>query len=308
MKIFFKQREAEILINGTPYVVKDHCVETHLKEGWQLLKLQTNHSHIKITNMELDGQLLDHLMLVMFDQNHNCNFGDLFGGMRYFMPIHQSYAHFKARVSQDLTNGWYGKQIYEHFDFVIDRPIQFQTEQPTHIQEYFAIDTGAHWLRRHDSATAWFFDDPMNVNKLKLINSDLFEIDTPGGDTNEGWTMRNIKQPTTQSLKDMGLGTLADIAEQKKFTSMTTVSCNTLAPGGHIGIHKDGNIDKTPRKKIYYNLDPSDGVYFKFATVGLVPMNTDRGIWVNTDQHVHAVVNDTDQPRTIVSISGQADW
>ena len=60
-----------------------------------------------------------------------------------------------------------------------------------------------------------------------------------------------------------------------------------------------------PIKMEYFD---DDKVYFKFATTGLVPMNTERSMWFNTDQHVHAVVNDSTTARQIISISGDAEW
>jgi len=308
MKIIFEQKQGQCRINGDTYSIKDHEVIYFESKGWQLICFETDHDWLQISDIELNGISIQHLKFIMHDQNRKCTHGTVIKDHQVFMPVHHSYSEFRSTVSQQLTNGWYGEQIYDHHEFAIDHSVTFETDQPLHIRDYFARDMGAHWIARWNTASAWFYDTDVNIDQLRQIDHTLFEEDQPGGDTNQGWTMRNLKNPSVAQLRHVGLDPLADIAEQKKFTDIVSVSCNTLAPGGHIGIHIDGHRDRLPRKKIYFNLDPSDQVYFKFATVGLVPMNTDRGLWLNTDKHVHAVVNDTAQPRTIVSISGQANW
>lgn len=308
MNIYFREQSGTVLINGQQWTIKNHCIEFDIPEKWQLLEFKSN-SHLKIENIELDGQKIDYLLLIMFDQNKRCTFGDLFDGSTHYMPIHPRYAVFRSTVCQQIPNGWYGQQIYEHFDFAIDRPVEFKTPQPKHIRDYFALDTGAHWNKRYDENSSWFFNETHDIEKIReLIDPDLFEIDPPGADTNSKWTMRNLKDPSIKGLREIGLTFLADLAVKHKFTKISTVSCNTLEAGGHIGIHVDNTQGKSRRKKIYLNLDPSDDVYFKFSTTGLVPMNTQKSMWFNTDGHVHAVVNDGPTSRLMISIAGDADW
>ena len=245
----------------------------------------------------------------MYDDKKNCNFGDLFPGNTYYLPIHPKYAVFRSRVYQELTNGWYGEQIYHNHEFVLDRAVTFKTEQPKHIQDYFKLDTGPHWIRKWDNSSAWFFSQTVDIKKLKEnIDVSKFPEVPAYSDTNFGWTMRHLKLTSIEDLNKVGLHELAEIAKKENFVSIDTVSCNTLKSGGHIGIHLDGNKNKPARKKLYFNLDPSNEVYFKFASTGLVPMNTEHGIWINTDQHVHSVVNDSNHDRLMVSISGDVIW
>jgi hypothetical protein len=246
----------------------------------------------------------------MFDDDKRCTFGDIFKGTVQYLPIHPSYAVFGSTVSQQLLNGWYGKQIYDHFEFCIDKPTEFKTPQPKHIRDYFAMDTGAHWIKRYDKNSSWFFNETHDIDQIKQsINLDLFEIDTANGFTSSGWTMRNLQDVSIDKLNQLGMSFLVNMAAKHKFTKISSVSCNTLEPGGHIGIHVDSRSPDIPfRKKIYLNLNPGDGVYFKFATTGLVPMNTQKSMWINTDGHVHAVVNDSTMSRQIISICGDADW
>lgn len=310
MKIYFKQSSGNVLINEQQWAINNHCIELDIPQKWQVMEFKSD-SHLKIENVELDGQKIDYLLLIMFDQNQRCTWGDLFEGSVHYLPIHPNYAVFRSTVCQQLPNGWYGKQIYEHFEFCIDKPVEFKTLQPKHIQDYFALDTGVHWIKKYHEDSSWFFNETHDVSQTKQsINHDLFEIDPPGADTNSGWTMRNLHNPSIDELKRLGLTFVAEWAKKHNFTDIVTVGYHTLAPGGHIGIHVDNVADKPFRKKIYFSLDPSDDVYFKFATTGLVPMNTQKSIWLNADGHVHAVVNDSTMSREVITMSGytDSDW
>jgi hypothetical protein len=308
MKIYFRESSGNVIINNQSWTINDHCVELEIPQKWQLLEFQSD-SYIKILNIELDGQKIDHLLHIMFNDDKRCTFGDIFKGTVQYLPIHPSYAVFRSTVSQQLPNGWYGKQIYDHFEFCLDKPVEFSSTQPKHIREFFAMDTGAHWIKRYGKNSSWFFNEKHNLDQLKQsIKVDLFEIDTAGVDSS-GWTMRNLKEDVTiDKLKQLGLTFFADLAIKHKFTEITSISFNTLEPGGYIGMHADLSAGQPLRKKIYISLDPSNDVYFKFATTGLVPMNTHKSIWLNTDGHVHAVVNDSTLSRQVISISGNAKW
>jgi len=308
MRIYFRESSGNVSINGQQYTIDNHCVEIQIPNKWQLLEFQSD-TYIKILDMELDGQKIKYLIHIMFDQNQRCTFGDIFDGMISYMPIHPSYPIFRSTVVQQLPNGWYGQQIYEHYEFCLDRPVEFKHPQPKHIRDYFAIDTGAHWIKKFDEGSSWFFNEEHDVEKIKQeIDCEMFENDPPYTDTHSGWSMRNLKNPTIQELQDLGLTFFVDLATKHNFTKISSVSCNILQPGGHIGIHVDNTIGQEWWKKIYLNLDPSDEVYFKFGTTGLIPMNTQKSIWLNADGHVHAVVNDTDRPRRIVAIRGRSEW
>jgi len=171
-------------------------------------------------------------------------------------------------------------------------------------------DTGAHWIKKYDESSTWFFDkdEVHDVEAIKeWLDPYMFNRDTAYS-TSTGWEIRNLKNITPNELRQRGLGWFGDWAERQNFSHISTVSCNILHPGGSIDMHIDGNMELPLRKKVYVNLHPSEHVYFRFRDTGLVPMNTPRTLWLNTDQYVHGVVNDTSTSRIILSINGDAEW
>jgi hypothetical protein len=167
------------------------------------------------------------------------------------------------------------------------------------------MDTGAHWIKKYDRNSSWFFNESHDLEQIKqTLDPGLFNVDLHTASASD-WVMRNIQNPSIDDLKQMDVTWFADMAVKHNFTSISSISCNTLEPGGWIGIHADGNSKH--RRKIYLNLDPSDDVYFKFSTTGLIPMNTNKSLWVNTDPHVHAVVSHSTVSRQIISIAGYTD-
>ena len=53
---------------------------------------------------------------------------------------------------------------------------------------------------------------------------------------------------------------------------------------------------------MYFNLEKVDGVFFKFGNVGLVP--NDGDLLINNKKYAHAVVNQGDKTRYILTITG----
>lgn len=309
MQILFEQLQGTVKINGKSNNIVNGAIDIIIDERWQVMQLETTDDYLKIKNIILDQRPIDHLLYIMYDQNNKCTFGDIFPNSICSMPIHPNYAIFRSRVYQQLKHGWYGKQIYDAHEFVLDRAITFRTTQPKHIQDYFQLNTGPHWIKKWDEHSSWFFSDSMDLPALKdSVLNFPFPEEEPSDDTYSGWTMRNQTFENITQLESVGLASLAQIAQKANFVGKFSVSCNILKSGGHIGIHVDGNLLRPNRKKIYFNLDPSDDVYFKFASTGLVPMNHNKGIWLNTDGHVHSVVNDSKKDRWMVSIAGTAVW
>lgn len=309
MQIIFEQPQGTVKINGEIKLILNGAVDISVSEHWQIIQFEVDHVPLKIKNILLDQRPIDHLLYIMYDQNNKCTFGDIFPNSICSMPIHPNYAIFRSLVCQQLSNGWYGKQIYHGHEFVLDRAITFRTAQPKHIQDYFQINTGPHWIKKWNEHSSWFFSDSIDLLALKdSVLNFPFPEEEGSADTNFGWIMRNQTFENIKQLESVGLTLLAQIAQKANFVGKFSVSCNILKSGGHIGIHVDGNLLRPNRKKIYFNLDPSDDVYFKFASTGLVPMNHNKGLWINTDGHVHSVVNDSKKDRWMVSIAGTAVW
>lgn len=304
IELVFDRQQVNVSINDKVWQTQNAVIQLPNNAVWELLKFDADHD-VKLIDCKIQGCSITHLLLIMFYDNFECCFGHVVPGRSSYLPIHGSYAVFRSQVCSQLANGWFGQQIYQHHDFALDTGIKVSTHHPVHIQDYFSLATGPHWLRKHSHNSPWFMGPDVDLEKLKLEMESVSIPVLPGSvDTDYNWTMRHIKNP---DLGALGLFYLSELAKAAGFEHVETLSFNTLGPGGHIGIHRDGTR-QTHRQKLYINLDPNDQVFFKFAKGGLVPMNTHRAVWVNTDGFVHAVVNDSAQSRNIVSISGVAAW
>lgn len=307
IEFVFEQENGHLTISGRPHVINHHRVQFDCATGWQLLKFDSSHS-VKITDCLISGRSIGHLLFIMFRDDWSCSFGHIDPGQSSYLPVHDQYSEFRSEVYDQLTNGWFGQQIYQHFDFVLDTGCAVNEHHPQHIKDYFSKPTGPHWLQKYNTQSPWFIHGPVDTAKLK---QELALIQWPaesatGADTNAGWSMCHILGENI-NLQELGAVYLNSIAEAAGFTNVTTVSYNQLQPGGHIGIHRDGSIGKN-RKKLYINLDANPGVIFKFNKGGCVPMANNNAVWVNTDGFVHAVVNDSQRSRQIVSIQGEVEW
>jgi hypothetical protein len=306
MRILFDSQDGKVILNRSVYAIEQGAVDIDLDPGWHLLKFQGR--NLRIKDIEIDGMSIGAGVLTMFNDNGSCCWGHIDGAQASWLPINNSYAQYIDRVGGELINGC-GQQIYEHFEFVFDQGIDLQGDWPKHIRDYFSQRTGAHWLPKWKETSAWFRSDTVDIDRLSQecsFDRFLVPIRTAIDDC-RGWIVRHAEAKTIADLRTSGLCYLADLAQEQGFYDIYSVNLNTLYPGGYIGPHVDGNMEST-MKKIYVNLDPSDQVYYRFGNYGLVPMHEHRMLWLDTEHHVHAVVNTSDQARRIVSISGHAHW
>lgn len=304
IEFIFDAPKGNVVINERVYEINDYKILIEVS-NWNLLRFNSNQS-LKIIDCKINNNSINFFLLIMYKDDQTCCFGHIDPGSTSFLPVHNNYATFVSEVYSQLTNGWFGKQIYQYFNFSFDSGTDIGDEYPTHIKDYFNTPTGPHWLEKYNPQSAWFLGPEIDIEHLtqELSTVDVPEAVPGTGEMYMHWTMRHIKDPDLSSL---GLTYLNQIANDAGFTYIDTLSFNSLDSGGYIGMHRDGSIFKS-RKKLYINLTPSNLVTFKFAKAGCVPMNTTNAVWVNTDNYVHAVVNNSTQTRNIVSLSGEAVW
>lgn len=81
------------------------------------------------------------------------------------------------------------------------------------------------------------------------------------------------------------------------------VTMSKMMPGGFIYPHKDSNFVS---HKIYFPLNWPQGCYFKIYKHGLVDFSKLKPKIINSGDHIHSVINDSQEERIIVSIF--VDW
>lgn len=119
------------------------------------------------------------------------------------------------------------------------------------------------------------------------------------------WFSLMLYNENKWALESFELPALQALVKSLPVQGMIKSYIGLLPPGGIIAPHVDSKPNHTPGKigcsTLYIPLKWPAGNYFKFASGGLIDSNTPW--FINITDHVHALVNDSDSSRIILSIT-----
>ncbi len=93
------------------------------------------------------------------------------------------------------------------------------------------------------------------------------------------------------------------IEDANHIGQLTYITFKQMAPQGYIMPHQDSECNPY---KIYLPLEWPQGCYFKIYKKGVIPFEVGKPFFVNTGEHIHSVVNDSNENRMIFSF--YVDW
>lgn len=311
IKIVFEEESGTVLLDQKLYTIVDHGVEFDCS-GWHLLSISSaSADHIQIKDILIEGISIGHMMLIMFlTESKECTFGWV-DRRPFSIPLHPNYATFRKVIFSNITQGDFGTQIYQQYDFALNSKIELQKSYPKFIVDYFDEEIAPVWHKKYSNRSPWFLGTVIDRSRLAA------EIDTVKHkfpprkinlDSYQGWVDSILKFSTIEEVKEFGLEYFAEILHDCRFVELLTVNLGYLPPGGYINTHKDLTSSSRVRNKVYIPVDFVPGNHYKFFPGGYVPLNEPNAICLNTDTFVHAVVNDSDQDRLIIGCNGYANW
>ena len=100
------------------------------------------------------------------------------------------------------------------------------------------------------------------------------------------------------------------LIEKVGYRNILSISMQTLHPRKHLFLHRDDHYNRKKYpfirgcKKFYWPLDGDwSNNYFKLGKAGVVPFKN-RPCLINTLEHTHTAVNDSDEPRSVLIVYG----
>ena len=87
------------------------------------------------------------------------------------------------------------------------------------------------------------------------------------------------------------------------------MAIQTLHVNTGISIHRDDHFKRqcypwtSGAVKFYWNITDSENIYFKLGMAGLIPL--EKPLFINTVEHVHTVINQSDKKRTVIHMYGE---
>lgn len=332
----------EIDISGvhTDYTVNGNTVEIkhNIEHGFNMLSVKSQ-SPMEIIDMKIDGNSIRNYIYLSFIEEKGKRFQPATHisntDQTWMLPLIYPYSNWISFILKHIPNGYYGSDLFKDFHFFFPDRIKIKNTFSKVLCDYFYNDS-EYTIIDKEQVGNWYDGSALPYQRLQLdynkvalcdeikqnINDLKFDVDHPGqnklnleefGDYEQWATCsliqgneanRNVSiHEKSQSFKH--LTHLYEFINELPITNLHHFMIATLPPNSFIYPHSDsGNRAFQPKgtTTMYFNLEQVDGVFFKFGNVGLVP--NAGGLLINNKKYAHAVVNQGEQTRYIITITG----
>ena len=291
-----------------------------LGEGWHELNIPYTGQQNEITDVKINDHSIGYLLHTSFyidglGKRHQpaSAIWDQNGVMKLW--LHTNLGYFFQRVLGEIDNGDFGRNLLEKYVFTVDRPLNLQTKFPEDIDKFFAYGDGPHWWKLGTDYTPYrtldidlpLQDEILNeCNRICIYEKKAFDsvmdLKTICRDQSD-LPFKQVDWSKAPMLKKL-------LMEQIGYKNIIDISVQTLKPNSYLPLHRDDHYNRKKYnlirgcKKMYWPLkgDWSKN-YFKLGKSGIVPFNN-KPCMINTIEHVHTAVNESDLSRTILIVYG----
>jgi|TARA_B110000483_G_scaffold181849_1_gene215030 hypothetical protein len=289
------------------------------REGWYELNLPFTGEKTNITDIKINDESILHTIYTAYYttgiDRHQPATGMWNDGGVLKLWLHTNIGIFFERVFSDIDSGDFGADLNEKYVFTVDRPLTLQKKFPRSIKDFFAHGDGPHWWKLGTDFTPYRILDTSpppqetiieELHKICIYDKKAFDgvMDLKTICKNKAdLPFKHVDWENAPHLRKL-------LLEQIGYNNIIDISMQTLAPNSCIALHRDDHYkrEKYPLirgcKKMYWPLggDWSKN-YFKLGKSGVVPFNNKPHL-INTIEHVHTAVNESDNPRIVLIVYG----
>ena len=233
--------------------------------------------------------------------------------------IHTQPGRIWQRFTDQIRTGDFGTYLFNKYLFTVDRPVQIANYWDKTLQNYFAFGDGPNWWLKNDRFTPYAYVDTIKKEDyefdtlIKELDSCFPEGNWWCGKIQEKHTKKGLKVGFADlpfiEIKDLPSKFVQNLVKKIGYKRIIDIQIQTLAPKTSLHIHKDHHYDRkcypytSGAVKFYWTLGKYNDVYFKLGNAGLLPL--DKPLFINATEHVHAVVNERDEERSVLTMYGE---
>ena len=240
------------------------------------------------------------------------------GGV-FSLWIHTEPGRIWQRFADQIRSGDFGKYLFDKYLFTVDRPTKIADYWDKTLKHYFGFGDGPNYWLKNDRFTPYAYVDQIQKQDYD-IKQLVKEFDSCFPEGN--WWCGNIQTKHTKrglqvgfadlpftEIKDLPSEFVQGFVRKVGYKRIIDIQIQTLAPKTSLHIHKDHHYDRkcypytSGAKKFYWTLGDHNDVYFKLGNAGLLPLN--HALFINATEHVHAVVNEQDKERSVLTMYGE---
>ncbi len=298
--------------------------EQNLPNQWYELLIPYTGEHIEIKDILINNESIKENFYTGFytdgeGKRHQPASAVWSDGGVYSIWIHTEPGRIWQRFTDQIRSGDFGKYLFDKYLFTVDRPTKIADYFDQTLKHYFGFGDGPNWWLKNDRFTPWTEVDWLKKEDYDMDNL-VKEFDScfPTGN----WWCGKIQTKHTKRGLTVGLADLPfipidslpskfvqDFVKKLGYKRLIDIQIQTLAPKTSLHIHKDHHYDRacypytSGPKKFYWTLGDHKDVYFKLGNAGLLPL--EKPLFINATEHVHAVVNEQDQERHVLTMYGE---
>lgn len=336
--IFAMQLEIFLSTNATVTVAVNNCVkqvsgndisiDTDVLAGFNKISVSSN-TPCKILDVKIDGDSVRELLYLSYTTTESgeiCNPDtELSSNKQWIFPILYPLSFFVGYVKSTIPNGILGSNIFDSYKFYYPESVLLSTDFPNVIIDFFQRDAVFGIVKKTNNMVQQipFVSAPdyaqVTDELIKKLVSNNIDCNVSGSSSlinaNEynasGWRYSYFIKAHNSACqwqerfvwdKD-NYPELIDFLNLVPDQNIIRAFYAELMPHSFIYPHQD-SFDKSwnnsSMTRYYIPLSVNDRVYFKFSNYGTVDLTTNN--FVNVRNHVHAVVNNSDQVRKILAI------
>lgn len=300
--------------------------EFEVETGWYELKVEYVDTKIEIQDIKINDTSIREIIYTGYYTDgsgkiHQPATAVWDEGGVFSIWLHTELGVLFQRTVEGISNGDYGKNLFENYLLTVDRPLSIKDKWPAEIVSFFKNAHGPQWWRRNTDTTPWLKRPIPNLDSVDvdLLLSELDKVCTQPNVPDEGRLIKALKphHPSGDcrfcdlpfvELDDLGSDIVRDFVSSIGYKRVIDINVQTLDPGKHIAIHnderkRDGDPYMRGCKMFYWTCKNPEGVHFKLGRGGVLPHN--EPLLINNIVHPHAVVNEGNQTRTSILIYGE---
>ena len=230
--------------------------------------------------------------------------------------IHTNLGVLLDRIFTEIDGADLGTNLGKKYQFTVDRPCSLKNPFPESIKSYFAHGDGPHWWKKDTDYTPYkILDidtppveeileemDRISIREIKGAFKGVMEIKT-NSPTKSDLPFLDVDWEKVPRMKEL-------LVDKVGYKNILSINLQTLHPHKNLMLHRDDHYKRKKYpiirgcKKFYWPLtgDLANN-YLKLGKAGMLPAKN-RPFLVNTLEHTHTAVNDSDEPRSVLIVYG----
>jgi hypothetical protein len=234
--------------------------------------------------------------------------------------LHTEVGVLFERTIRCLRSGDYGKNLFDNYLLTVDKPFTIDNGYPNDIKSFFANGDGPNWWHKNSKLMPYKKIPVPDLDKSSIIKecNELCVHEkrhSKQGRPKQEYTVKSTHPDCVFDLPfaefdDNRFPTIKKLLDHIGMSRPLSVGINTLMPGNYFHIHRDDGAYARKGYKytkgcriFYWLLTKPEQVYYKFGRCGLIPLETP--LFINPTEHVHSVINQSQEPRLALNIAGE---